>query len=449
MCLCQKRRTLLLISSLIVLAIGFAALESAALRHRIHKIIVKTEMRISGWRGFEPRLASIGGESGLPGARVQALDSRSGWATLCDHEGKFILPDVMWYPGASYDLIVSTDDRKGRRIRVLAPQNTISPASSTSTGILEVGTLASDGGREVDLPGLPGDTSNSYEEYDLQNRDYYRALYDELTSGILCDEDKIEAVNKYVSQKLNYQETQWELGSPRRILERGSQYCGHLATAMATILAVGYPARVIHLSDGAAAHPTTHAVVEVFYATQWHLYDPTFGVNFSDKDGRVVSYRELRLNPGLINQNPFSKFREKYPKISLKWMPSVYRSGYHHMYYLWFRCSQYSHAWWDYKDGLSYVPSGGRVLAAAAGVRPGSRVTFHIRTAGSDADELAFTTQRTGNACCVVNEQESPPIDLAPGRYEVYVDLLDGNVRAEVTPASITGWRLVQRLEVR
>ena len=441
----QKRRTLLFISSLIVLAIGVASLQSAAFRHRIHKIIVKTEMRISGWRGFEPRLASIGGESGLPGARVQALDSRSGWATLCDREGKFILPDVMWYPGASYDLILSTDDRKGKRIHVSAPLNS---ASSTSTGILNVGALASEGGREVDLPDLPGDTSNSYEAYDLLNRDYYRALFDGLTSGILCDEDKIEAVNNYVAQKLNYNETQWELGSPRRILERGSQYCGHLATAMATILAVRYRARVVHLSDG-AAKPTTHAVVEVFYATEWHLYDPTFGVNFTDKNGRVVSYKELRLNPGLINQNAFARFREKYPKISLKWMPSVYGSGYHHIYYLTFRCSQYSHAWWDYKDGLSYVPSGGRVLAAAAGVKPGSHVTFHIRKAGSNADELAFTTQGSGNACCVLNQQESPPINLAPGRYDVCVDLLDGNVRAEPTPAAITGWRLVQRLEVR
>jgi hypothetical protein len=161
-----------------------------------------------------------------------------------------------------------------------------------------------------------------------------------------------------------------------------------------------------------------------------------------------MSYKELRLNPGLTIQNSFAKFRKKHPKISLKWMPSVYDSGYHHMYYLTFRCSQYPHAWWDYMDGLGYVPSGGRVLASAAGVRPGSRVTFHIRRAGSDADELTFTS-RTGNASCVVNEQESPPIDLAPGRYDVYVDLMDGNVRTEPTPAAITGWRLAQTLQVR
>ena len=440
-----KRRHLLFISSLIILAIGFASLRSPVFRHLIHKIVVKTEMKISGWRGFEPRLASIGGESGLPGARVQALDSRSGWATLCDREGRFILPDVMWYPGASYDLILSTDDHKGRRIRVAAPTN---PASSTSTGILDVGNLASEGAREVDLSGLPGDTSISYEAYDLQNRDYYRALYDELTAGLLCDEDKIEAVNNYVAQKLNYQETQWELGSPRRILERGSQYCGHLATAMATILTVGYPARVVNVSDG-ADKPTTHVVVEVFYATDWHLYDPTFGVNFTDAFGRVVSYKELRLNPGVIDQKVFAKFHEKYPKISLKWMPRVYHSGYHHIYYLSFRCSQYSHAWWEYKDGLSYVPSGGSVLLAAAGVRPGSRVKFHIRKTGSDTDELAFSTRVTGNSCCVVNEQESPPINLEAGHYDVFVDLVDGNVRAEQTPDAITDWRLAQRLEVR
>ena len=441
----QKHGRWILLSALIVSAIGFASLKSAALRHLIHKIIVKTEMKISAWRGFEPHLASISGESGLSGARVQALDSRSGWATLCDREGKFILPDVMWYPGASYDLIVSTDDRKGKRIRVSAPSNS---ASLPSPGIMDVGTLASQEGREIDLPGLRGDTSISYEAFDLQNRDYYRRLYDDLTAGIRRDEDKIEAINNYVAQKLNYEETQWELGSPRRILERGSQYCGHLATTMATMLAGSYPARVIHLSDG-AARPTTHAVVEVFYSMKWHLYDPTFGVDFTDKDGRVVSYRELRLDPGMINQNAFVKFRSKYPRISLKWMPSVYSSGYHHLYYLSFRCSQYGHAWLDYTDDLGYVPSGGRVLAAAAGVRPGSKVTFHIRKAGSDDDELTFTTVESGNACCVVNQQESPPINLAPGRYDVAVDLVDGNVRGESTPAAITGRRLAQGIEVR
>src|SRR6185503_17587116 len=111
--------------------------------------------------------------------------------------------------------------------------------------------------------------------------------------------------------------------------------------------------------------------------------------------------------------------------------------------------SQYSHAWWNYRNGQSFVSSGGTVLLAAAGVRPGSSVTFHIRKAGSDIDELALTTRESGNSCCVVNERESAPINLAPGRYDVCVDLLDGNVRAGSTPAAIEGWRLAKKLDVR
>jgi hypothetical protein len=303
-------------------------------------------------------------------------------------------------------------------------------------------------GGDVELPHLPGLTSISYQPYDFLNADYYRKVYDELTAGKLVDAEKIDAINSYISERLNYNETQWELGSPRRILERGSQYCGHLAIAMATISAVAYPTRVVNLSDGASP-PQTHVVVEVFYEGGWHLYDPTFGVRFENREGGIASYRDIRLDPSLISEVLFAGFRQKYPKVPLDWMSGVYRSGYHHFYYLAFKCSQYSHAWWAYRDGLSYVPSGGRVILAAAGVRSGTRVTFHIRKAGSEQDALSFTTRGTANSSCVLNEEESLAISLPPGIYEVYVDLRDGNVGSASMSAAISARRLAEHLEVR
>jgi hypothetical protein len=438
----NRKRGLVIVFALLPVAFASALIVSPRFRHSIHKVIIKSEMKISALRGYSPRLVSIAGELGLPGVRVEALESRSGWATLSDNNGRFVLPDVVWYPNASYDLIVSTDDRRGRQIRISALQ------ASPATGVLDAGAISLGRNGEVELANLPGLTSTSYQEYDFLNADYYRKLLAELTAGKLNDRDRVDAINRFVSERLNYNETQWDPGSPRRIIEQGSQYCGHLATAMAAISAVAYRTRLVNLSDGASP-PNTHVVVEVFYEGGWHLYDPTFGVSFVGKDGSVASYKDLRLDTGAIARESFARFREKYPKVSLDWMTDVYSSGYHHYYYPAFKCSQYSHAWWEYKDDLSYVPSGGRLRLAAAGLRPGSRVTFHIRHQGTDHDVLAFTTRGTVNSCCVLNEEDSPPIALAPGVYDVFVDLRNGNVPPASASARISAHRLAMKLEVR
>ncbi len=417
---------------------------SARLRHKIKRIFVAVEMTLSKWAGQESRLISIKGETGLAGAEVQVLDSKSGWAAMCDDEGRFTLPDVAWYSGASYELVVSTDERTGRRIKILAPP------SFPPGGVFNVGRLSLDDAAEVYLDQLPGANLISFQQYDFENRDYYRKLYQDLTAGETTHEGNVAAINNFVATKLNYAETQWELGSPLRVIERGSQYCGHLSTAMATILAIGYPARIINLRD-AADPPNTHVVVEAFYKGGWHLYDPTYGAAFKDKDGRVVSYRELRLNPDLISEEAFSAFRQKYPEASLAWMRGVYSSGYHHYYSLSFKCSQFCHAWWAYPEKLDYVPSGGRIWLAAAGICPGTRVTYHIRQVGSETDEIMFSTEGGGNSVCVLNQELSPPINLPPGSYEIFVDLQDGNISPSSygAPATITNWKLSVNLKVQ
>jgi hypothetical protein len=219
---------------------------------------------------------------------------------------------------------------------------------------------------------------------------------------------------------------------------------------MATLLAVGYLVRVIHLKD-ASTPANTHVVIEVFYEDAWHLYDPTFGVVFRNPNGKVASYKELCLNPRLISMDIFSKYRQKYPNIAVNYLPAIYTSGYHHFYYLVYEANQYAHAWWAYKGGVLYVSTGDSILLAAAGIRVGSQVTYHIRKPGNQDDEMVFSSVNGASSCNVLNEEESPPIHLAPGLYDVFVDLQDGNILRTDRDAEafINNWCLKVKLEVR
>jgi hypothetical protein len=416
---------------------------SSYCRYKFRKATTKAAIRLSKLRGYEPRLVSIAGECGLAGARVQAADSKSGWAGVSDHNGNFVLPGLLWYPGASYDLICSTDDKTARTARVFVPR-----ADPTQRAI-PVGRLGLSEST-TPLAELHGLSAVARLLYDFDNRDYYRQLYDDLTFGLLKDEDKVDAVNRFVAAKLNFTGNQWELGSPRRVLEEGSMYCGHLSTALAAILAVGYETRMVDMSD-AADPPHTHVVVEVLYGGEWHVFDPTFGVRFEKPDGEVAGYRDLRLDPTLVSPRQFAGFQERFPRVSLDWIQGVYKTGYHHMSRFCFQCSQYSHAWWHNPNGLGYVPSGSTIILAAAGVRPGTTITYHIRPQGAVEEVMTFTTRTAANSECVLNEEESPPLLLPSGRYDVFVDLEDGNASedGQGIRAAITNWRLNKTLEVR
>jgi transglutaminase-like putative cysteine protease len=270
---------------------------------------------------------SIAGRLNVPAAQIQALDSRSGWAALADNDGAFVLPLEMWYPSAPYELVISIDDTAGKLIKITAP------ADFPKNGVFSVGELDVSRGAPVELASLIGINSVTREDFDYRNREYYQDLYGKLTTGKESEEAKIGALNDYVASKLNYEETQWELGSPRRILDRGSQYCGHLSTAMETLLAIGgYQTRAVHMSDG--RQPLgTHAVVEVFYGGRWHLYDSTFGLTFRNKDGEVASYRDVRLDTSLITEDLFAKFDERVRQQLLALLPAIYQTGYHHFFY--------------------------------------------------------------------------------------------------------------------
>ena len=318
----------LLCLSLLVLVLVFPGSPWAgSIRHKLKRTVVSAQMKLARWRGSEPRLVSIAGQLNAAGWQVQALDSRSGWATLTGRDGRFVLPEVMWYPGASYELVISSDESTGRLIKVRAPE------TFPESAVFSVGELDVSRGAEVEIGSLFGVNSITREDFDSENSDYYRDLFDKLTAGKHSDEERIGAICDYVACKLNYEETQWELGSPRRVLERGSEYCGHLSAAMETLLAIGgYRARAVNVID--SKNPAgTHVVVEAFYDGGWHLYDPTFGVKFQNKDGQVASYKEVRLDTSLITENLFARFDADFRRRLMDLLPGAYGSGYHHFYY--------------------------------------------------------------------------------------------------------------------
>lgn len=328
--MCVRKR-LLYISLLLLLVVTVLCAPpfpwSARFRHKLDRVIVKSEMTLAGWRGYKPRLISISGRVAIPGAQIQAVDSRSGWATLADAKGRFVLPDVMWYPGATYEIVTSTGDDEGWLTKVTAPKQ------APESGEFDIGELNLDLANSVPLADLPGINSITYEDYDNANQGYYRDLFDRLTSEKESDEQRIDALDDYVAAKLNYEATQWGPGSPRQVLEQGTQYCGHLSTAMATLLATAnYKTRRVNVSDGQNP-PGTHVVVEVLYEGQWHLYDPTYGIKFQNREGKVASYKDVRLDPGLIKEDLLTRVEPKKRREVFSLLLGVYGTGYHHFYY--------------------------------------------------------------------------------------------------------------------
>lgn len=324
-----KRTVILLLAAALALLLLFlpGLPWSARNSHTLRRAVVKAEMKLAGWRGHSPRLVSISGRINAAGAEVQALDSRSGWASLADGEGNFVLRDVIWYPNARYDLAISSDEKTGRMIVVRAPEE--SPANASfSVGALDLNT-----GDSVELGSLMGISSITEEDLDVKNAEYYKDAFDKAASGTQSDEERVAAINDFVSTKLNYNETEREPGTPRLVLERGSQFCGLLSNAMRTLLATGgYRSRAVNIIDDNNP-PGTHVAVEVFYGGEWHLYDPTFGVKFLRKDGQVASYRDVRLDTSLITEALFSKFEPRFRREVLALLLDAYKTGWHHYYY--------------------------------------------------------------------------------------------------------------------
>jgi hypothetical protein len=105
-----------------------------------------------------------------------------------------------------------------------------------------------------------------------------------------------------------------------------------MALALATLAEAGnYETRMIDLIDSSDP-PSARMVVEIYYADRWHLYDPITGSTYSNSQGGIASYKDLRLDPNLIAsqsipQGAFPMFH--YARES---MLAVLESGLHHYY---------------------------------------------------------------------------------------------------------------------
>jgi hypothetical protein len=328
-----KRRVLALCiaTSLFLLTLFLPGLPwSARYRHILKRVMTKAEMRVSAWQGVQPKLIGLSGKIltsrqdkvVLRGAEVEALDSVSGWATLSDEEGIFFLPDVTWYPQARYTLVVTNNEYQAKQLSVLTP------ATYPAGGILNVGDLELASGCPMDLSGTQGRNSISLIEYDDANTDYYKNIFNKLIEGKETDEEKLEAIHRYVREKVIAESATDKLRSPRLIMENGSSYSGELALALATLAKVGnYNTRLIDLID--TAKPAyARMVTEVYYGDRWHLYDPVSGPVLRDQDGLVVSYKELRLSTSLLSEH-----LQKSAPVDAKGTSGIYRSGIHHYYY--------------------------------------------------------------------------------------------------------------------
>jgi len=296
-------------------------------RHALRRAIVKAEMKLAALRGNEPRLLSIAGRVNAAGAEVEVLDSHSGWASATDGEGNFVLRDVMWYPNATYDVVISSDETTGRMIILRAPDTL--PANA----LFNAGELDPEKGKTVAIDSLIGINSITQEDFDLTNAEYYKETFDKITSGKQSDEDRVAAISGFVASKLNYDEPEREPANARLVLEQGSQFCGPLSNAMRTLLVTGgYRSRAVNIIDD--NDPSgTHVVVEVFYGGEWHLYDPTYGVCFRRPDGRVASYKDVRLDTSLISEALFMKFAPTIRRNVLALLLGSYKTGWHHFYY--------------------------------------------------------------------------------------------------------------------
>jgi len=335
----------LAVSFLLIVSVGMAIFLpvfpwSARCRHVVKRVLERTEMRVAAWRGTSPGLITLSGklvarQQAVRGAEIEALDSRSGWATLANADGEFILPDVQWYPRATYTLIITLNDYQRRQVEVEAP------ARYPTDGTLRLGELELKDCCSIDAPDMPGRNSVSVVAYDRANHVYYQSLFEELTAARASDEERLATIAQYVAGRLTIEATgqtatptRLEAESPRRVLESGSRHCSQLAMVFATIAEAGnYKTRIIDLIDG-PRQPSAHMVVEVYYGDRWHLYDPVAGVAIRRADGRVASYREVRLEASTHLPQTIPAHLPALAGSYAEGVANLYRSGLHHYYYL-------------------------------------------------------------------------------------------------------------------
>ena len=304
----------------------------ARLRQSARRVTIRLDSKLAAWFGRQPVPVSLQARvvgdgalvEALKGAQVVALESTSGYAVLSDDLGRFTVPHLVWYPGATYTLLVTADAHHAKQFKVRAP------ATTPGDGIIDAGDLRFEEGAVLQAE----EKIVRFLKYDGENRGYYKALCEKLTASSRTDHQVIDALCKYVATRHSAFGDPRGFKSARQILEMGAPHCSNLAFALAALTsAAGYPTRTVHTSD-TPDYTNTHVAVEVFYAEGWRLYDPTYGNYFLDESGAVVSYKELRLKPSLMTTEAFRHLPPETGRAALAWMPAAYGSGLHQIYHI-------------------------------------------------------------------------------------------------------------------
>ncbi|HET9533191.1 MAG TPA: transglutaminase domain-containing protein [Blastocatellia bacterium] len=291
-------------------------------------------MKVSAWQGKTPRLFSLSGrlitnqinKEPLKGAEIEVLDSLSGWASMTNEKGEFTIRDVLWYPKASYSVVITANAYQVRLLQVAGPED------YPEIEIYNLGELEFDRGCRIDETDLPGRNSITYIEFDSENIEYYRELFAELTKGKENDEEKLLAINLFVASRFIPSGFTGRYLSPKQVLEKGTGSRGMLALTLGTIAGAGnYRTRMIDLIDEGLP-PAAHMITEVYYGNGWHLYDPTTGVTYRNNYGTVASYKELRLDTNLISAELMSRPLSEVLNSPRNRGANVYQSGFHHYY---------------------------------------------------------------------------------------------------------------------
>ncbi len=118
-------------------------------------------------------------------------------------------------------------------------------------------------------------------------------IFPEGTSGLTEEQIAIE-IQRYVSTSLRLENNS---GTATKILTEGHAICGGMSISFqALVRMTGIPARYIGIFG--VVHQGSHALAEVYYDDQWHLFDPTYGLLFYsnpayDQMGHIASFAEV------------------------------------------------------------------------------------------------------------------------------------------------------------
>ncbi|MBX7221294.1 MAG: hypothetical protein K1Y36_15200 [Blastocatellia bacterium] len=300
-------------------------------RYRMQSRIAHLERKLARWDNVEAKPMVMKGRLNVPGASIQERFGASGLAVLADKLGNFEVPQMTWFPGREYALVVTAPGWQLREVRVFAPW------FYPEKGVFQLEPISLVPGEEPDLLSVPGLAAARRLPCDQVNEQFYRNLYQEITQGLTSHADKIEALNAFVfGKRKKKQKVTFPVETARTILENPRPFsysCGELALALATLArAGGYNVRMVTLIKLVPDEsPYTHVVVEVSYNYTWHLYDPTYGASYHDEAGNALSLCEVRTNPD-VTDTPFAS--SQVAPLFPTWIKLVYDSGTHFLVYV-------------------------------------------------------------------------------------------------------------------